>query len=296
MKKLLHVTLIMIMPLITMAQLQNLDFENWDEPMLWDRNNPTGWTCYNRWFGFPDAQFNDHFVQPVETLSQNLKYGLRLMTYYNYMKDAALQIAPIDYKPSALTGFYKYEDNMILDGNDWIVDTAQVVVLLTKWNRSLLKQDTIGFGFFSTHKITFGYAAFQVDIQYVSTDMPDSITVYLDPSIIGRDPERLFQTNAGGGTSTFTLDNLSLVNSGTTGIRETSPMYDLKPYPNPTQGELNIGAISGEGVITDLAGKQMALFNIESHQSIDISELQQGYYIIKITNKNGIYRSEILKQ
>lgn len=296
MKKLLYVIGSMILPFMASAQLQNLDFENWDEPILWDRNNPSNWICTNRWFGFPDAQFTSHFTRPVDTLSQNKKYSLRLLTFYNYMKDAAVQTAPIDYKPSALTGFYKYEENKIWDGTYWYTDTAQVVVLLTKWNTGRGKKDTIGFGVFSTASITSDYKKFQVDIQYESTDKPDSITVYLDPSIIGRDTLRQYLNLSEGGNSIFTLDNLALVNGGSTGMKDTDAPYELNVYPNPAQDVLNVGPISGEAVIVDLAGQELSEFTIENNQTIDISNLQQGYYIIKIIHNNGIYRSTFLKQ
>lgn len=66
-------------------------------------------------------------------------------------------------------------------------------------------------------------------------------------------------------------------------------------YPNPVQNQLNVESqeIINNIEIFDLLGKQIL---VSEEKSIDVSGLQSGIYLLKITTNNGILTQKIIKQ
>lgn len=299
MKKSLYLFVAILITTSALAQLQNLDFDNWDYPVTFAdpaMNLPTGWKCTNRWYGFEDVQYSDRMIRPVDSIAQNNQYALSLSTFYNYMKDAAVQTAAINTRPTALKGFYKYEENFIIWGTNNYVDNAEVSVWLTKWNVTTSKNDTIGFGKFSSNDSVDVFTPFQVDITYYSNVQPDSITIYLDPSLIGRHPDIDLQNEAHGGRSIFTVDNLSLVN-GTMSVNDMDIEQTLTVHPNPTSDKINFESISGIALIFNSSGKKVMTLELNNEQSINTQNLKQGTYLLQIHDKNNhILYSKFIKK
>lgn len=299
MSKLLYLLAAISITTPAAAQLKNLDFENWNYTVTFDdpaQNLPTGWKCTNRWFGYEEAQFTDKMVRPVDSGAQSNNYALSLFTFYNYMKDAAVQTAAISTRPAALQGFYKYEENFIIWGVNNYIDTAQLSVWLTKWNGALSKRDTIGFGRFSAHDSVKVFTPFQAAITYYSNEQPDSITIYLDPSFIGRYPESDIQNEAHGGRSVFTVDNLSLTNAATS-IPAMSPKATLPVYPNPATDRINFAPIDGTAFLFDISGKQVMNTQLNNERSINIEQLTAGAYYMRIMDKkNQVYHTKFIKK
>lgn len=280
------------------AQLQNLDFETWDFPVVFTDpayNRPTGWICTNRWFGYEEVTFSEKFVHPADSVAHSNNYALRLFTFYNYMKDAAVQTAAINYRPTALKGVYKYQENFIIWGPDNYIDTAQVAVVLTKWNPILLKNDTIGKGRFTTYQVAETFTPFEATIEYSSPAQPDSITILLDPSILGRYPGVDIQNEASGGKSIFTVDQLELLGENTAGIQEVTKNKVLTLHPNPAENQIRFELISGEVVITDITGKIVLKETILNAKTMEISSLNKGAFMIQIRNEEGIYTNRFVK-
>lgn len=299
MKKLLYLFAAIVFTTSASAQLQNLDFENWEDPIALNGspfNNPVGWQNVNRWFGTEHATFGLTFQDPVDTLAQKNDYALKLSVWYSNTKDAAYQTAPINYKPFALKGYYKYEENYFVDGTVSVIDTAQVVVILTKWNIALQKNDTIGLGVFKTATPTATYTEFNANIQYFSSDMPEKITILLDPSIIGRYYDRNYFSSESDKCSWFTVDNLSLI-SGSMSVHNPDTEQNLTVYPNPTSDKINFEAISGTAIVLDVSGKRVMNLELNNTQSINIQHLKQGTYFLQIKNKNNrVLYSKFIKK
>lgn len=299
MKKLLYIMIGLSLPIIASAQLQNLDFETWDNPVnreLLYRNNPTGWVCSNGWFGNENALFNSDFIWPIDTTAQHAEYALRLSVWYNHTKDAALQTAPINYRPTALNGFYKYEDNFVFNQLDSILDTAQAIVILSKWNTARAKRDTIGFGKLNIYKATSTFKDFQVPIAYSSAAEPDTIVVFLDPSIVARDINFDYRHGGSGTCSFFTIDNLSLASGNTTGISGIIPYLALTVHPNPTADQLHFETISGAMSIFDITGQCVSTFSLKEATSIDVTHLSRGVYFMVVNTDRGIRTSKFVKR
>jgi hypothetical protein len=293
MKKLIYLIAVLTAPVITSAQLQNLDFEQWNNPIteITHQNSPTGWTCYNRWYGTDQAISTAFFMYPPETNSQHDTYALRLSVWYNYMKDMAVQTAPINSRPTALKGFYKYENNIIYY-TEPIVDTAQVAVCLTKWNAALSKNDTIGAGTLRISTESLDYKEFEVTIEYFSEATPDAVTISLDPSLVARDPD-LPYIHSGLNEIALTVDNLTL--EGAVLGHGNKEQLAINTYPNPAKDFIYFDNIEGDVSIFDLAGKKIQGFTISKSQPVNVNHLAAGTYIIKIQNEKGTYQDKFIK-
>ncbi|UII24112.1 AbfB domain-containing protein [Fulvivirga ligni] len=73
---------------------------------------------------------------------------------------------------------------------------------------------------------------------------------------------------------------------------------DLKIYPNPSTHTLNIIGLqeSTHMEIFDLSGSRISSTVIEPGQSIDISQLKAGTYLIQLTNINGSFVRKFIKK
>ncbi len=278
MKKLISLIAIPMLPLFASAQLQNMDFENWDTE---SGNKPAEWIWTNS--TITEASFA--FYHPPVEEAQSNNYAIKLSVWYNYTKDGAVQFAPIDHRPTSLIGFYKYEDNFIYgETNDVLRDTALVSVYLTKFNPTTQSTDTVGVGLLPIGDSVSAYTEFTVNITYTRPEMPDSITVILDPSLCRRYPNRSYSFPDNGLTSFFTVDNLSLVGENTAGLKDIPSKNTLNIFPDPAQDIICFETVSGQVAIFDLTGKQVFETTSGSISSLDISELKKGIYFLRIAD------------
>ncbi len=86
------------------------------------------------------------------------------------------------------------------------------------------------------------------------------------------------------------------------GIFNPKVIRKVKVYPNPTQGTFNIelpeyqGSKSIKIDLYDLAGNGLKkIENVEMHESIDISDLPKGLYVIKVNDGKNDYTNIISK-
>jgi len=277
------------------AQLQNLDFENWDAPITTNdlSNKPTNWSVTN------GLQVNEdfNFMHPPSTNAQQNNYGLQLSVWYNHTKDAAIQKAAISTRPAALSGWYQYKENLIWRNTSSTIqkDTAMISVHLTKYNSLTNNSDIIGKGILEIGDSTNVYTNFLLEIDYISTATPDSITVILDPSLVNRYPNRGYNIDGDGRTSYFLIDNLSLLNN-LAGIDDIDNKKQLKLYPNPTKDFIFIDDIEGYITIWDASGRKVKTFDNVTSGKIDVSNLNAGTYLLQIINDKNRYYSKFIKQ
>ena len=112
----------------------------------------------------------------------------------------------------------------------------------------------------------------------------------------------VYEYNVGTGTSYSYLLSPAANSNMTTyiepnGVHHTTvSAKEVKVFPNPTQGEVNIDAPAAVNVFVSDAGGRM-LFKQENARKISLESLSQGIYILTITDdKGGIIRQEkILK-
>lgn len=293
MKKTITLMLMLAMSALANAQLQNASFEQWQtDPSTieeWIQNKPLGWILRNDLLEIEEALF----YYPAETDAQDGDYALKLGIWYNYAKDEAKQTAPIDYRPTALTGYYKYTDNELLNGGSEIVkDSAKVSIYLTKWNEALSKNDTIGYGIKDLTE-SLDYSPFTCNVTYLTEETPDKVIVLLDCSKIRRQTttESLICPNNTG--SYFTVDNVKL--ETTTLGNDTFISTNFNVYPNPATDLVTISNFNGEAELYDMTGKKVLNTLITDSKPINVQALQKGIYTIRLTDGTNTNYTKLIK-
>ena len=122
-----------------------------------------------------------------------------------------------------------------------------------------------------------------------------------------------FILNAPGGTGNdvFVLktDSMGLITSLNSGFREVTP--DMRVYPNPTKDVVNVPYVDGlERVeVYDLSGSrydflssrvfqpQVGKYREVDKKSLDLTNLENGIYILKLTLTNGeVFTKKVIKE
>lgn len=81
----------------------------------------------------------------------------------------------------------------------------------------------------------------------------------------------------------------------TTGIDDVASLNDIKIYPNPTNGKVTIVADKVLNVdVLDIVGRKVTTF--DNTDTIDISMLSEGSYILRITTSHGVAVRKIVKK
>lgn len=290
MKKLLVILTIVLCAKDVKAQLQNMDFEQWED------NN--GVTLPSSWIiGDNMGQFGIS----RDSLPQQGDYAMTLSRWYWYDYDDAVQQSAINFKPKKLSGYYKYTDNWLeaQDGDEPYADTAHVYVFATKWNAQTQLRDTLGRGHIKMFGTDF-WTEFNCPLYYTGTDEPDSVTIRLTPTERNADGTMgLCSTQGFGWCSYFTVDNLMLTPL-TTDINDAQvAVYSL--YPNPANNRLFIATTPGNEVtgytLCNAMGQVVAAQNqYTAADGIDLSALSVGVYYITLNSKGKLSTQKIIKQ
>lgn len=221
------------------------------------------------------------------------KYAIYIWNWYYYGKGILVNGnsiqqgkggQPITYRPSALTGSFKYIPGNVGTTND----SGVVYIHLVKYNATTKRRDTIGSG-----SKTFGpqssYTAFQVPIAYASAVQPDTLLVRFVSSTNG------FCSASSNGDCLFLyLDELKLVNSAT-GLARPLELQRAPVYPNPAGNYADITNPLPEPVQASLYAADGRLLrswtlNAGDTQRLQTEGLQQGVYIIRFGNTGKTYK------
>lgn len=276
------------------AQLQNTDFETWELPVSQSvgGNRPVGWQRTNGVEGSENLFF---YHAPV-TEAQNGDYALRISLWYTYDLDMARQIAPINYRPAALTGFYTYTDNIVYShfADENVEDQARAIVRLTKLNLSTGLAEEVGTGT-TLLAATTTFAEFTCPITYTSDAVPDTIEVVFDCSLMDKTTGGAGFTSPliSGVSSILTIDNLALTNE-TLSVAQMGK-HKAAIYPNPATHEVYITGFEGSASIYDATGKKVR-HDQNIVGQIDIAELQSGVYLLRLQDHSGWQTARIIKQ
>ena len=291
MKNLILFGALLLTHLAGYAQLQNTDFEMWVNPVTStiSTNRPVGWLRSN---GYPNNSYIN-FYHPPTTAAQSGNYALKLSVWYSYDLDMATQVAPINYRPTSLTGYYTYTDNEVYDdGNVIINDVAKVTVKLTKVDPTTGIKILIGSGITQLNAAQT-YTQFTCVINYVSNDIPDTVEVEFDCTLMDKMVgPNVLPINTSGICSILTIDNIELTTSLSA---EKFSLSNIKMYPNPTTGTVNFPEFEGTVTVYDISGKIIKSTNTNLGY-INLSNLVAGVYILSFTNADGTYNTKIVKK
>ncbi len=279
------------------GQLVNTGFESWETSG--SNIRPSGWDMYYSNFALNGD--NSSICWQVSPAIEG-SYSLRVSVWYYYTKSLAHQKAPVTTRPATLNGTYRYIDNSVAYmGGLAEPDTAMVWVILTRWNTTTLHADTVGYG----HQHLFATttdASFSCPVTYSSIDMPDSVTVILDPSIVKRylSVDGYMTSNADGYGSSLTVDRISLDGN----VTEINNIHvsGIAVYPNPATDYITVEPGDAHHYIItvmDVTGKVMKSERVGGgHTRVQVQDLPSGMYLMKMTDlENHIKgRTRFVKQ
>ncbi|WP_158837274.1 T9SS type A sorting domain-containing protein [Polaribacter sp. L3A8] len=129
--------------------------------------------------------------------------------------------------------------------------------------------------------ITFDYSA-------IPSGSYDSVVLIFDLGTMGD----------GSANYTFYMDDLMLFNAATASVSDNK-LLNVSMYPNPTTSSLNISAQSTikNAAIYNILGKQVISLAINKNsESIDVSNLASGIYLIKYTVDNAVGTAKFIKE
>lgn len=283
---------LMFTAVISKAQsVPNGSFEAW--------SNPNGYLVPNDWETLNDmtsaasvytatrgGTSSDYYLKLTsqDVAGMGVMPGIAVSGILDIGNFTALSGFPFPFRPTAFTGKWQYMGNSTND-------VGYVKIFLTKWNGAMNMRDTMGVAMQDLSGMLMGWSNFSIPFIYNSADVPDSCIITMSAS--GSSPE------AG---SYLYVDNLNF--SGIiAGVENAEITGTLKVFPNPVTSEIQID-LSGlkstaqQFEITDLTGKVLVIKKSNSLllQSISVSELPLGNYLLRITTSKGIVTQKISKQ
>jgi hypothetical protein len=191
-----------------------------------------------------------------------------------------------DSMPRVFSGQYKY-----YPVNN---DSASAVILLSKWNSTLKKRDTIAFSSLSFQGITDTWTGFQTDVNYfMASTKPDSLTILLLSSAGFNIYNMLACQGQVGSTALF--DNISL--TGVNGFPLLlMPSVNVRLAPNPASSKMNVvlGSEVSNGYfeIFDTQARSVRTCSVNGTRlQISVSELPAGMYYYKLSKGNNLLNS-----
>lgn len=291
MKTITLLFVLLAMPLLGTAQLQNASFENWVNPVVENQgaqNRPVGWTISHG----RGSTTNSNAYYPAVTDAHTGNYALMLGIWYTYTKDMASQTAAITYRPAALTGHYKYTNNRVMINNEEGNDRALAQVFLSRWNSTLMRRDTIGRGEVVLNPAD-NYTLFTCPITYTTTDVPDRVNVVLDCSLMSWEGPFSVTAGPGGVASFFTVDNIALVQESLS--VNTPSKTDLVIYPNPATDFISISNFTGALQLYDVSGK-LLISEAAYKGPISMLNFSKGTYQIKLSDGGDVYYKKFIKE
>jgi hypothetical protein len=191
---------------------------------------------------------------------------------------------PIDFRPSAMTGSYKYILGDVFSTND----SAVAFVYLTKFNLLNNTRDTIGRGIKKFPPLS-EYESFQVDIVYENNELPDSVFVRFESSQNG------FCSNSSDGNCLyFYVDDVTLTNE-TAGISNSIELFTASVFPNPGSDHIVLSNPGSQPMIAELVAadsRSIAFYSVDSNSSnvIDCSGFPSGVYFFRMDDGRSVIK------
>jgi hypothetical protein len=185
-------------------------------------------------------------------------------------------------KPLHFKGFYKFEP-----AGD---DSCAVVAVVSKWNSSTHKRDTISYGKMVEHSAVSTYTPFDIALTYSGIEVPDTLS-YLMVSSAGFNVIN-FMGSQGNDGSTMYVDEVSLEYPAGI-VQSLMPDVGVNVYPNPASEkitvELSENVDNGRLEVYTIEGKSVGTYNMnEMKTTISVKSLSAGTYYFKLMERNHL--------
>lgn len=275
------------------TDIPNGGFENWTSmgnyfnPDLWGNlNDMTAsanvFTCVKGTPGNPGSSY-------IKLVSKNISGmgvvpGIAVSGSFDQTSMQPLNGFPYSDRPESLTGKWQH---MIFGSDQGYID-----VVLTRWDEIYQIRIPVA----TAHKVLTGMAMswtnFTIPLNYTDGGYPDSCMIVLSAS--GDTPAN---------NDYLYIDNLAFTGM-VTGIEAIGNNENISVYPNPSGNTIYVDLTgfsepATDIVISDMSGKIVkSIRDIASVPdfSIDISELPQGSYLLKVSDLNRSFASPFIKR
>ncbi len=267
------IAFLLLAGLSTNAQtLSNPNFESWGTATTYAADIlPTNWWPFSCG---TVMQTTDSYQGAFATRIQGwmgcgiapgvLVNGQEPVVYCDFMGSGT----PFTSKPSAISGYYKYTD--VASG-----DSAEVTVILKKYNTATLKRDTIAY---STKTLgpSAGYSLFTVNISDLMPGVsPDSIIIMFNSS-------KYYMVD----TITWNLpalyvDRINLPETPMSISENSNSLVSSVIFPNPFSENATL-TIDVE--ISQLNSSNLSIFDINGKKLMDLGSITSN--IVQIQDKN----------
>jgi hypothetical protein len=265
------------------AQIPNAGFENWTTINTY--SIPDGWGTMNHTTasssvftatkGTPGNVGTAYLKLVSKTVGSSVVNGIAVSGILDTITMEPISGFAYSEQPVSFSGKYQH----MISGSS----QGSIMALLTKWNVSTNKRDTIAIASQTLSGMAMSWSNFSLDFNYLSNLAPDSCIIILKAS----------GTTPANGDYLY-VDNIAFSGSTTSISKNESSFNDLIIFPNPASGLLNlkISSASNQNIrfeMIDLTGKlilgENAVYSSDgSIYSIDIEHIAKGTYLLKISN------------
>jgi hypothetical protein len=261
---------------VSAQQIPNGDLENWTENVLLGFEDPDDWQTPNQYTAllsiFTTTKVSDaaegSFAAKLEAKDVGGFITPGVITLGDFTVDFVNNTAyltggiPFTDKPAALTGSWK---NFPVSG-----DFTMIIVYFTKYSSDKGQTDTIGIGQMMGTETVDSWTAFNIPIEFFSTEDPDTMNLHVVSS-------NMLNLQLG---STIYVDDLAFEYEA--GINEINNKVEASVFPNPAsehltfsleenvKAELNVFNNDGQLVYS-------ASVNGNAHK-VDVSQFSAGTY------------------
>ena len=183
-----------------------------------------------------------------------------------------------DCKPSKLKGYFKFQPV-----NN---DSCAAVILLSRWNATTKKRDTVGYGKMVQRTAVTEYTAFEVPVNYREAGSVDTMTM-LVVSSAGFNVVN-FMGSVGQVGNTMFVDDLTL--DYPSGVQQVlMPEVSVSVYPNPATDVLHVDMSkmvkNGRLEVFNGSGKMVASFEMaQMSNRISVANLLNGNYYYRLVS------------
>lgn len=292
MKKLLFLICIAATQANAQTTIPNLNFEDWtlsSSGRFNDPNPSTIWATPNYAMDLILGNPSTSIVQKSSDMhggsfaalmkSRTIVGSFVGATLFTGSLDASIPFSPVPKlgvpftgRPISMQGWYKYTSV-----NN---DSSSIYILLSKWNTTTNQRDIIGFKEKRDYATVSSYTPFELEIDYTSSNIPDSITIVFSASAGA-------ENNLGEVGSSLWVDdvNLNYFPLGTTKAKINSSAI----YPNPCHNYLNLRGIDYpfDYTLFSLSGQILSTEKQCNLPIISTEKLPLGCYWIQIENKSA---------
>jgi hypothetical protein len=308
MKRTIFVLLVSLFSIVLKAQttIPNSNFENWTISSMNTTDSLIGWSSSNA-----------VVISPVislykETPANQGNYSVNLVTApFGYIGYSTIGVlvngnalfsyggggggantdyasgggTPISFKPTSVNGFYK-TSTLTLG------DLPLAKVLLTKYNSTFSKRDTVSYSEYSFTAST-DYSMFSIPLTDLMPGViPDTITTIFYSS----NPATVEQLHV---WSDLYLDSIFLVQNNTE-IANLNNSPELKVTPNPSNGVFVVSNDLNQPLNLEIYNslgqkiKSITSSTIEKSIIIDLNQFPAGIYFLKTIGINSALKRLIL--